>query len=157
MTQLLAPIGLDVFSFVPSNHDKPYIYIGDISYGPEEANKDRFRVNGIATVELFTGTLNPRGSIIQELTWLDEIKVALQPTKGFVLDIYPYFSMTTWTIENDTGLYVIDQKERVYAAAIQYGFEQEQLYTQVEAYNLVHETQNVLYNGTNVIYLDKTP
>ena len=142
---LLSPIGIPVYSFVPSNEPNPFIYIGDME-NEQLIDKTNFRTMGTVSVELFTGTKQWTGS------YLSQIKELLQPTIKYRLDLrVSGLAMAYWRLFNDTGLfdYTIDQRN--YTAIMQYEFEVTQL-EEVFIYNVIFGLDNVAYNGDNVIY-----
>ena len=148
---LLSPIGIPVYSFVPSNEPNPFIYIGDME-NEQLIDKTNFRTMGTVNVELFTGTKQWKGSLEQPYEYLSQIKELLQPTIKFKLDLTASrLSMAYWRLFNDTGLfdYTIDQRN--YTAIMQYEFEVTQL-EEVFIYNVIFGLDNVVYNGDNVIY-----
>lgn len=149
LVTLLTPIGIPVYSFVPSNEPNPFIYIGDIET-EQLIDKSTFRNIGTVNIELFTGTKQWTSSLEGPLSYLSQIKVLLQPTIKFRLDLRDDgLAMAYWRLYNDTGLfdYTIDQRN--YTAIIQYEFEITQ--TNTDDYNVVHGIDNVVHNTNNVI------
>ena len=123
LTQVLAPIGLDVLSFVPDDHAKPFIYIGDIET-QQMPNKSQFELQGTYNVELFTGTQSWVGSLDLPLTYLSNMKLLLQPMGAYVLDLNAIgVGMVRQHLFNDTGLFSVSPTERLYSAILQYEFE----------------------------------
>lgn len=148
----LDPIGLPVKSFVPNNHKTPYIYIGGINTFQVQ-NKEAFELQGLITVELWSGTNEWKGSLKQPLKWLDEIKVRLQPTTRTRLDISPYFKMSYLRLENDLGIQQYGQTQRNWVATIEYDFEAMQILDAIEEEGVVHQTVPVEYNGEPVVHV----
>ena len=152
LVDALSSMDIDVYNYVPSNHAEPYIYIGDISTG-QIANKQKVEMIGTFTVELWTGTKEWLNSLERPLKWLDEIKVAIQPTRNSRLDLDPYFKMVYLKLDNDTGLQQYSPDKRQFVATIQYEFEFMQLYDDFTEYNVVHSGNNVTHNSINVIQI----
>ncbi len=125
----LTPVGLDIYSFVPNDMTKPYIYIGDLFF-EELQNKDAARLRGIVTIELVTGTNAWIGSFIKPLEWYNSIKYYIKPFKtATLLDNMVYLRLSS-----DTGLEQINEKERVFVGTLQYEFEIQQEPSIIEAY-----------------------
>lgn len=117
LSTALSPTGLGVYSFVPDNTSKPFIYIGEIEL-TQAPNKSNFYQEGTVMVTLYTGDAGWSGSLSQPLSWLNEIKVRLQYQVAHKL--LP--QMTYWMLLNDTGLENISDTERQYIANLQYEF-----------------------------------
>lgn len=122
LKEALDPLGIPVFSFVPSNQSGLFIYMGNISTY-ESQLKDDFLITGILNVTLYTGTNEWIGSLKEPLQYFNDIKVALQPTKGDVLDLEPDFSMIYFKLYGDNGVQQITPTDRIYVGNIQYEFQ----------------------------------
>lgn len=118
---LLKPVGVPTYSVIPNNIDKPFIYLGDIQF-TEGQDKSGFLVTGFASIELYSGSNEWTGSLVPLLDNLYMIKYYLQPSKGFTLDLSPFFSMAYWTLSSDTGLLQYSTTERLHVATLQYRF-----------------------------------
>ena len=144
--ELLLPIGLPVFSMIPANNHNPFIFVGGVTT-TQLQNKSRFRIGGILTVELYTGTNAWTGSIVEPLEWLDEMKIRLQLLTTSRPAITGNLRVVNWRLESDTGIQPISITEQLYTALIQYRFEVEQLegyYERVTADNGIVEAIDCL-------------
>lgn len=117
----LTPIGLPVYSVVPQDFTKPYIYIGDLFFETLD-NKDAFLLGGVLTVELLTGSNEWIGSISVPLSWWNDIKLALKPRKRSVL--IP--KMVYMRMSLDTGIEQMTSTARNYIGTLQYEFQLQQ-------------------------------
>lgn len=147
---MLDPIGLPVYSVVPSNSAEPFIYIGEIET-QQDVNKDHFQLSGTFNVELYTGSNAYTGSLTDPLTWLNQIKEIMQPNRSSVLDLGPQFIMQYLLLFNDTGLNQYSSDEKLYNAIVQYEFMMTN-YT-VTVQNVIHNGVDVVFNGEQVVWL----
>lgn len=122
LTNVLADVGLPVWSYVPNNTEEPYIFIGDIDT-QQLGNKDEFRIGGTFSVELYTGSNEWKGSLETPLEWLYKIKQTLQPNVSSVLELNTIFDMTYLTLEFDSGIQQSTDTKRIYFAQMTYSFE----------------------------------
>ncbi len=132
LVEVLKPIGLQVYSYVPNDMTKPYIYIGDIFF-EELPNKDAFRLLGYVTIELITGSNEWLGSLKQPMEWYNDIKMAIKPRKTTVL----IENMVYLRLDLDSGVQQFSESQRVYSATLQYEFQIQQAETwadNVDAY-----------------------
>lgn len=155
LVTVLTPIGLPVYSFVPDQTEEPYIFIGEVLQEENNVNKDDFNTINIFSVELYTGTNEWTDSLLIPLGWINDIKIALQPYKGYVMDIGPIFNMVYLRLENDQGLTQGDAVKKIYYCFMQYECEIQQLYNEVVYENVIHNGENVIFEGENVVYLKK--
>ena len=103
---LLTPLGYNVYSVRPLNTDEPFIYISSIEI-EDVLNKSSFVDAGVVTIEAYTGTTST-GSMEDVYTMISEIKGALQPVKGYVIDLSPGFRMSYWEFARDYGVFEFD-------------------------------------------------
>lgn len=121
LTTLLTPVGLPVYSVIPDNTDSPFIYIGDIELN-EIPNKSEFTNNGSVAIELYSGSSKWTDTIAPLLIYVNDIKMAIKPTKSYVLDLEPDFSCVTWFMQYDSGLTEYSTTERLFIDRIQMEF-----------------------------------
>jgi len=114
----------NTYSFVPSNKDKPYIYIGDIQLIEQKVSC--FVLSGTLTVELFTGTNRWTGSLETPLEISSRIKWYMKRDKNSILNLSPTHTMIYMRMVNDSGLQQISNIENLYINTIQYEFELQQ-------------------------------
>ena len=106
-------IGIPVFSVVPNDYTLPYIFIGNITT-TEIENKSAFFIEGLVSIELY---VQAEYSLVAAWDLLDQIKQNLQTVKG---DKLP--NLSKWNLDNDTGLQLVSEADRVYMATLQYRF-----------------------------------
>ncbi len=121
LVNTLSVVGTPAYTVIPSNSDKPFIYLGDIQFS-EIQDKSGFLTEGFASIELYSGSNEWVGSIEPLLNTLFEIKYYLQPYKGSVIDLKPEFDMVYWKLSSDTGLIQYSTTERLHVATLQYTF-----------------------------------
>lgn len=118
---LLGTIDTPVYTVIPANSDKPFVYLGDIQL-TEIQNKSQFFIEGFVSIELYSGSNGYVGSLKPLLDTLYQIKYYLQPNKGFVIDLTPQFSVSYWKLSSDSGLIQYSITERLHVATLQYTF-----------------------------------
>lgn len=118
----LTPVGLPIFSTVDLNSANPYIYIGDIQLS-EVDNKTTWMQSGTFTVELFTGTSAWTGSLLEPISWIFDIKNALQTIKTDVLELDPTHQMIYMKLQNDSGLQNYSSSQKMYIGSLIYEFQ----------------------------------
>lgn len=147
MTQIVAnltPLGLPIYNIVPSNENKPFIFIGQVQL-EQLPNKSKFYNGGTVDVILYTGSSDWTGSLSQAYDWISGIKTNLQPSVSYRLND----NMTYWKLFNDTGLETIDPVKRNYICTLQYEFE---VTLNLASYQVVHGGIAVDHNGDLVTF-----
>ena len=128
LERLYARLNRDVkvLSIVPDDLTDPYLYLGPINYA-EDSCKAEYRYIGFITLIYYTGYVID-GSLIDHYKAIDLILSLLKDSSNDTLNLNGYdLDMTSWYLDNNSGLEIVDNVKRLYATTLQYGFEVLQL------------------------------
>ena len=146
---------VSIYSVIPTNTDKPYVFIGNIESNRLSGCKEGFMYQGVLSVIIYD-TFNLSTSLSWSYDIADKIKQRLKPTKSFNIDLGSLFQVIVWDLVSDDSFISGDKTERRMTTNIQFYFQatERTIYSMNVAFG-EDEFQACAYVIDDVIYSTK--